>query len=200
VDATDYLPFLQGHLTLPRLQHSLGVMAVMEELAEIHQLDQTRAMTAGLLHDAAKDLDLEQLLVLAEEAHFEFNNPCERHPVYLHAPVGAYFVSKELGVTDNLVLDAITTHSFINGRNFNAPFSWCLRFADILAPSKNWLGMKKFKYTVYEGRMEEAALLQCGWFMEYAQQIGIPLHPHLTDTFQSLSAKLNVDETFFERW
>jgi predicted HD superfamily hydrolase involved in NAD metabolism len=200
MDTTDYLPFLERHLTPPRLQHSLGVMAVMEELAEIYQLDHTQAMTAGLLHDAAKDLTPEQLLALAEEANFRFSSPCEQNPIYLHAPMGAYFLVKELGFTDDLVLDAIATHSFTNGHNFDAPLSWCLRFADILAPVKEWSGMKKFKNVVYAGQIEAAAFLQCGWLIEYIQEIHIPVHPHLIKTFQSLSARLSVNKTFFERW
>jgi predicted HD superfamily hydrolase involved in NAD metabolism len=175
-------------------------MQVMGELAKIYRLDHTQAMMAGLLHDAARDLTREQLLVLAEEANIKFNYPCERHPVYLHAPVGAYLVSQELAVTDRVILDAISTHSFVNGDNFNTPFSWCLRFADILAPVKEWQGMKKLKHTVYAGQMEAAALLQCGWLIEYSQAIGVPVHPHLTKTYQSLSARLSVNKTFFERW
>ncbi len=119
-------------------------MHVMGELAEIYALDRTQAMTAGLLHDAARDLGLERQLALAEEAKIEFSHPCERYPVYLHALVGGHLVSKELEVTDGLILDSISTHSFVsNGDGFDAPFSWCLRFADILAPVRAWKGMKK---------------------------------------------------------
>lgn len=58
-----YLPFLKGLLTPPRLQHSLGVMRVMAELAPIYSLDRAQAMTVGLLHDAARDLSsADQLL------------------------------------------------------------------------------------------------------------------------------------------
>ena len=57
-----YLPFLELNLTPARLRHSIGVMHVMTELAEIYSLDLAQAQTAGLLHDAAKDLEPEQQL------------------------------------------------------------------------------------------------------------------------------------------
>ena len=153
-----YWSFLQGLLTPSRLQHSLGVMRVMAELTPIYSLDRVQAMTAGLLHDAARDLSSEDQLALAEEAGIELRDPCEQHPVYLHALVGAYFVAKELGVTDRSILDAIAAHSYARtGPNFHAPLSQCLRFADILAPSQEWLGMKKLKGVVYARRTEEAA-------------------------------------------
>jgi hypothetical protein len=50
------LPFLERLLTRSRLQHSLGVMEVMADLAAIYGLDREPAVTAGLLHDAARDL------------------------------------------------------------------------------------------------------------------------------------------------
>ena len=195
-----YVSFLQQVLTPPRLEHSLGVMAVMGELAEIYGLNKTQAMTAGLLHDAAKDLTPNQLLTLAQEADLVATQPWETHPVYLHAPVGAYVAAKALGVTDQAVLDAIFTHSFGEGDNFNATLSWCLRLADILAPVKQWPGMKKLAGLVYAGRLAEASLLQCGWLLEYFAQMDIPFHPHLITTFEALSAELNATPTFFERW
>ena len=196
----EYSLFLKRVLTPPRYQHSLGVMNVMGELSKVYQLDKTKAMMAGLLHDAARDFELQQLLALADEAKITISHPCEQHPVYLHALVGAYLVSKELGITDKLVLDAISTHSYVDGDNFNALFSRCLRAADILSPVQEWRGMRKLKSMVYAGRIEEAALLQSGWLVEYFKEQGIPIHPNLAKRFQVLSAKLGVADSFFERW
>lgn len=196
-----YLSFLKSLLTPSRLQHSLGVMRVMAELTPIYSLDHVQAMTAGLLHDAARDLNSEHQLALAEEAGIELRDPCEQHPVYLHALVGAYLVAKELGITDRLILDAIAAHSYAgNGHNFDASLSRCLRFADILAPSQKWQGMKKLKGVVYARRTEEAALLQCGWLIEYFQEQRVPVHPNLARQYQVLVSKVAVTESFFERW
>jgi len=196
-----YLPFLKRILTSQRLQHSVGVMHVMGELAEIYALDRTRAMTAGLLHDAARDLELERQLALVEEAEITLSYSCERHPVYLHALVGAYLVSKELGITDDLILDAISTHSYAGSRDdLDGLFSRCLRAADILAPIQEWKGKERLKSVVYAGRMDEAALLQGAWLIEFFQERGIPVHPNLVKSFEALSAKLGVGDSFFERW
>ena len=196
-----HLSYLRQILTPGRFEHSIGVMHVMGELAVIYSLDRSRAMTAGLLHDAAKDLEPERQLALAEEAEIMFSHPCERHPIYLHAPMSAYLVSKELGITDSLILDAISAHSYAgDGDHSDALFSRCLRFADILAPSKEWKGMRKLKSVVYAGRVEEAALLQSGWLIEYFREESIPIHPNLLNDYQALSARLGVMNSFFERW
>jgi predicted HD superfamily hydrolase involved in NAD metabolism len=196
-----YLPFLRSLLTPSRLQHSLGVMQVMVELTPIYSLDRTQAMTAGLLHDSAKDLSNEYQLALVEEAGIELHDPCEQHPVYLHALVGAYLVAKELGITDRSILDAIAAHSYAgNGHGFDTSLSQCLRFADILAPIQEWQGMKKLRSVVYAKRTDEAALLQCGWLIEYFQAQRVPVHPNLARQYQSLMSKLAVTESFFDRW
>jgi predicted HD superfamily hydrolase involved in NAD metabolism len=175
-------------------------MRVMVELAEIYSLDSEQAQTTGLLHDAARDMSDAELLTLAQEAGIELSDPCERHPVYLHAPVGAYLVSRELNFTDDLVLDAIAAHSHAShGRNFDAPLAQCLRFADVLEPRREWSGFNKLHRVVFAGRAEEAALLLSGWLMEYFQGQHIPVHPNLKKHFEALSDKLVVDEFFFER-
>ena len=197
----EYIGFLKKHLSSIRLKHSLGVMQVMKELSPIYSLDPHQAMVSGLLHDAAKDLSLEHQLTLAEEAGLEFYDPCEKHPIYLHAPVGAYLVQKYLNVTDTFVLNAIAAHSFSSGLNeLNTPLSQCLRFADLLAPVTEWTGMKKFKSVVYSGNANEAHLLQCGWLMEFFQEKQIPVHPNVVREYQTLSKKLGVSASFFERF
>jgi predicted HD superfamily hydrolase involved in NAD metabolism len=196
----EWLPYLRDVLTPPRLQHSLGVMHVMGELTDIYHLDRAQALQAGLLHDAAKDLSIESQLALAEEAQLEFHYECEHHPVYLHAPVGAYVVARDLGVTDELVLDAIATHSDSGDKlESDVRFQWCLQAADILAPVAPWHGMQKFKAIVYTGQLDEAALLRCGWLKEYFRQANIPIHPNLERKYQTLVARLKVPEDFFER-
>jgi predicted HD superfamily hydrolase involved in NAD metabolism len=196
-----YLSFLRGLLTPARLKHSVGVMQVMAELIPIYSLDPAPAMTAGLLHDVARDLSSGSQLALAEEAAVELRDPCERHPVYLHALVGEYLAAKELQITDQLILDAIAAHSYAgNGHNFDASLSQCLRFADLLVPSREWKGMKKLKNVVYARRVDEAALLQCGWLIEYFEEQRVPVHPNLRRQYQTLSGKLGATQSFFDRW
>lgn len=196
-----YLPFLQPLLSRARLEHSLGVMKVMGELTEIYGLDPDQSFVTGLLHDAAKDLSLDRQLAIAKEGKLEFVYPCEKHPVYLHAPAGAILVSRELGIQDEAVLDAISKHSDAGDRNgHDSLLLHCLRMADILAPVKEWHGIRKLKDVVYAGRIEEATLLRCGWLTEFFEETGIPIHPNITREMQTLAAKLKVDKDFFRRW
>jgi HD superfamily phosphohydrolase YqeK len=195
------LPFLEELLTRSRLYHSLGVMEVMTDLAAIYSLDRGRAMTTGLLHDAARDLELEVQLALVEEAGIPLLYPCERHPVYLHALAGVPLVSRALGIPDDRILDAIAAHSYARrGGRYDGLLSRCLRAADLVASRQEWRGRERLRCVVYGGCIEEAALLQCGWLIEYFQAEEVPVHPNLLSQFEALSGKLGVSESFFVRW
>jgi len=198
--STQYLPFLQQNLSPQRLDHSLGVMQVMGELAEIYQLDPIQAQTAGLLHDAAKELLPVQLNQLAESANVTFRASCEKLPIYLHGPVGAYLVEQALGITDSVILTAIAAHSYSgDGQQFHARLARCLRIADVLAPVKPWPGMEKLRQIAYSGNLEAATLLQCGWTIEYFSEIDTPLSPLLLASFEQLSVTLSIGDDFFAR-
>jgi predicted HD superfamily hydrolase involved in NAD metabolism len=192
----DYSSFLARILTPPRYQHSLGVMQTMEELAGVYALDRAQAITTGLLHDAAKDLPQERLVDLAQEAGTEIRHPCEWHPTYLHGPVSAYLVSRELGVTDPAVLNAIAVHTFYgNGPAFDAPLSWCQRFADLLEPYRPWRGeqrrqVERVREVVYAGRMEEGALLHTACVVGWFEKDSTPVHPNMRRICRELAARL----------
>ena len=119
-----YLPFLNSLLTPSRLRHSVGVMRVMAELTPIYSLDRAQATSAGLLHDTARDLNCEHQLALAKEAGIELCDPCEQHPLYLHALVGAYLVAKELRIMDRLILDAIAAQQAVPADGLASLGSW----------------------------------------------------------------------------
>jgi predicted HD superfamily hydrolase involved in NAD metabolism len=169
----------------------------MGELAGVYSLDCEQAELAGLLHDAAKDMEPERQLSLAEEAGVDIRHPCERDPFYLHGPVGAYVVSRQLGIGDPTVLSAIAMHTWCGegGGGLGFPLLWCLRFADLLEPTRGdrrWKG--ELREIVYAGRLEEAALFETrlliGWFGDN----GTPVHPNMIQVCEYLSAKLGVDQ------
>jgi predicted HD superfamily hydrolase involved in NAD metabolism len=203
-----YLPLLEKILTSKRLEHSLGVMQVMGELAQVYGLDSEASLTAGLLHDTAKDLTPAQQAEILLGAKIEIRYECERdYSYYLHGPVGAYYVQRKLGITDPLILTAITTHTYYgNGAAFDAPICWCLRFADILEPTRNWNnvrwlrnGVGRLREAAYAGRLAEGAFLQTGWLIKWFGEVSVPIHPNMTRIYQDLSVVLDLNDSFLEQ-
>ena len=196
-----YEPLLQEWLTPTRLRHSVDVMQVMGDLTAMYSLDPVRALTVGLLHDTVRDLEQERQLALVKEGCLALAHPCERHPVYLHGPVGAYLVDQIMGVDDEAILDAIATHSYAgDGLKLDMPLSRCLRAADLVAAVREWKGRKKLRRMIYSGRIEEATLLHSTWLIEYLVKQGVPIHPNLRAQVETLARKIPVSESFFDRW
>lgn len=192
-----YVPFLEGVLTLSRLKHSIGVMQVMRELSKIYGLDEERALITGLLHDTAKDLSIEQVAEIVTEAHITFHEPCEKdYTLYLHGPVGALFVKKELGVTDPEVLDAIYRHTWVGKiEAFEPALVWCLRFSDILEPNRKWdgnaqkirEGAPRLRETAFAGKLKEAALIHTEMVIGFFKDIDAPVHSNYYRVYKALS-------------
>ena len=200
-----YLPFLEQVLSPKRLAHSLGAMKVMSELAEIYGFDQEKAKTIGILHDAGKDLSLEKIKELTKLGGIQISHECEAdYVLYLHGPVGAYFVQKELEITDELILDAIKTHTFYGtSKYFDNPMVWCLRFSDILEPTRNWEQEKiikscyeRLRELVYSGKIREGAFLQTGCLIKWFEVKGMPVHPTMRRIEQELERALSLDDSF----
>lgn len=207
-----YFAFLEQVLTPERYQHSLGVMQMMENLASIYHLDREKAVLAGLLHDAAKDLPLTQQKQLQEEAGIQLEDPCEaNYAIYLHGPVGAYYVNLKLGVTDPVILDAIRAHSFCGMENGGySPLIWCLRFSDLLEPNRSlsdarWIeerayfekGRIRLEKAVFEGHLKEGALLQMGWIIRMFEEKGFPIHSNMRRIYTELSTQFRPNKAFW---
>lgn len=202
-----YIPFLDGVLTPGRLAHSLGVMQVMGELAEVYQLDREQALTAGILHDAGKELSVEKQNELIEAGNIQIVHECElNYVLYLHGPVSSFFVQQELGIHDELILDAITGHTYFgNSPYFDHPLSWCLRFSDIIEPTRNWeqekilfACSKRLRELAYAGRLRQAAFLQAGCLLKWLAEKGMPIHPRIRTLKRELGLALNLDDAFLE--
>ena len=174
-----YMTFLFQRLTPARYQHSLGVMQVMEALAPLYGLDPDSAPLAGLAHDAAKELPLEQMLAIAQEIRTPLDHPSDREPLFLHGPCSAYVARFEMGIEDPLVLEAIARHTYLgDGRPRSTAFCWCLRLADMLEPGRDWHVLRqRVQPLVFDRRLGEAAHEMMEWLLPFLVEHGIPTHP-----------------------
>ena len=201
-----YQSFLERTLTPGRLRHSLGVTQVMGELAAVYHLDPQLAQTAGLLHDAAKDLTPAQQEQIIREAGIRITCPEEHdYNLYLHGPVGAAFVQQELGLDDPIILGAIHMHTFCgSGERLHSPLVWCLRFSDLLEPNRDWREVRWMRENMphlhklaYAGRMSEAALLHTSTLIEWFDTVGYPVHPNMRQANKELVRVRYLQQTLW---
>lgn len=134
---------LKDLLSEKRYQHSLGVEKVAVDLAKTYNVPLEQAALAGLLHDFAKGLGNDLLLKKAYEFDILVGDVEQRAPYLLHGPVGARMVQRELGITDQGVLQAIALHT--TGAKEMTLLDKIIYLADYIEPARIFPGVEEIR-------------------------------------------------------
>lgn len=94
-----------------RYAHVIRVARAADLLAQRHGADAERARTAGLLHDLARLHSASALLAECERRGIAVDAFARRHPVVLHAPLGAAYAREFFDIDDPQILSAIEKHT-----------------------------------------------------------------------------------------
>ena len=105
------------------------------ERAELAGCDPFVAEIGGWLHDACKEHKEKQLVIEAREFGLQLNAIEEANGHLLHGPVGALPAKRDLGITDQVLLNAISEHTL--GAINMTPLSQILFLADCLEESRS---------------------------------------------------------------
>jgi predicted HD superfamily hydrolase involved in NAD metabolism len=163
-------------------------MKTMEELATIYNLDKQKAVLAGLLHDSAKELNSAQWAKLIRDSNIATDDEnIYDYDHYLHGPVGAFLVQRDLGINDDDILAAIATHGYYGSwEQFNRPIGWCLRMADILEPGRDWsenrwvnVVFEPLRTATYSGHLGESIQIWLKRLVEWYENEDVPVHPNI---------------------
>ncbi|MCC3527850.1 MAG: bis(5'-nucleosyl)-tetraphosphatase (symmetrical) YqeK [Microcoleus sp. PH2017_22_RUC_O_B] len=134
LDREKVLAWLTQRVPAARITHILGVEQTAGDLARRYGLDEAKARSAGLLHDAAKYFKPQMLLQMAQNEGLELDSVLEAHPHLLHADASAIVARDEFGVVDREILDAIANHTL--GRPNMSQLSCTVFVADTIEPSR----------------------------------------------------------------
>jgi predicted HD superfamily hydrolase involved in NAD metabolism len=105
-----------------------------ELLAYRHGVDTRKARIAGLLHDLARLYSAERLIDECTRRGIPIRAFERKHPVVLHAPLGAALAREAYGVSDPEILSAIEKHTLAAEQM--SPLDCVLYLADGLEPGR----------------------------------------------------------------
>lgn len=136
-DRDKIIKHLSRKLDKERFKHSISVSYIASSLAMVHGEDINKAMTAGLLHDYAKNMSIEEQLEYCEKhrielTDYEINNPC-----VIHGKVGALKVMKKYKIKDEDVIGAIYNH--VMGKKNMTKLEKIVFIADYIEPQRDEL-------------------------------------------------------------
>ncbi|MDR0670117.1 MAG: nicotinate (nicotinamide) nucleotide adenylyltransferase [Treponema sp.] len=121
-------------LSLSRFLHSRQVAVMASDLCRIFGLDSHTGYLAGIVHDIGKQLEVEDLIRLAQADRLPISSMEQKKPSLLHGRAGAVLLEERYGIRDQAILDAVRYHTTASG--LMGPLAKILYIADKVEASR----------------------------------------------------------------
>lgn len=152
-----YKDHLKNNLSKKRYTHSLNVAAAALKLADLYGGDRDKCYTAGLLHDIAKELPIEEQLQLAEECTLDVTEVELNSPPLLHAIAGSVLIQRVFDIKSTDIINAVRYHTV--GRSGMSLTEQIIYMADLVSEDRDYKDVKKMRklaFSDFEKAMFEA--------------------------------------------
>ncbi len=147
---------LKKSLSSHRYTHVLGVAAAARELADRYGCDADTAEVAGLLHDAAKQLPLQEMQALAEKSFPVLPAPILANGGLLHGYAAVTIAKERYGITDPALLGAVAHHT--TGAEQMSTLEKIIFLADYIEVNRDFDGVDDLRQAARRD-LDEAVLL-----------------------------------------
>ncbi|WP_141431446.1 bis(5'-nucleosyl)-tetraphosphatase (symmetrical) YqeK [Bacillus sp. 03113] len=181
------LAIVKEQITERRYVHTVGVMNTAIMLAKKYQVDEKKAELAAIFHDYAKFRPKDEMKAIIEREKFDPDLLLFNSELW-HAPVGAYLVEKEVGISDPDILQAIRFHT--SGRPGMSLLEKIIYLADYIEPGRKFPGVDEVR-KLAESNVNSAliqAIINTISFLMKKNQTVFPL------TFHTYNDLVNLKE------
>lgn len=177
---------LKNMLYEKRYIHSVGVSETAVRLAKLYGADEEKARIAGLIHDAAKNLDERQMLAECEKLGVVLDKIELANTAIVHATMADRYVRREFGIDDEEILSAVRYHT--TGRENMTVLEKIIYIADMVEPNRNYSGVDKLRALVEEN-LDRACIAALSQTMEFTLSAGKLIHPNTIFAYNDLVMK-----------
>lgn len=186
MDRETALSIVKEQLTEHRYQHTVGVMETAIGLADRYGADSKKAELAAIFHDYAKFRPKEEMKRIIEEQHMK-KELLKYNSELWHAPVGAYLVEKEAGITDPEILDAIRYHT--SGRVGMTLLDKVIYLADYIEPGRHFPGVDEVR-EMAKASLDQALVQSVKNTIQFLMKKNQPVYPDTFYTYNDLTTSL----------
>ena len=176
---------VEASLSKPRLSHSREVARLASELCDRFHADEEKGYIAGMAHDLARELDVAEILLLAETDGEPVSDWERARPLLLHGRAAAAILTKHTGYGDAETLQAIRDH--VTGRGSMGPISKIVFAADFLEPTRDFVS-PEFRRRTLALSLDEMTLAVLERKLHYVRADGREIAPGAQALHQELSA------------
>jgi predicted HD superfamily hydrolase involved in NAD metabolism len=180
------LRIVREQLTERRYIHTIGVMDTSIELAKKYGVDENKAELAAIFHDYAKFRDKEEMRNIILEQNMP-QDLLAHHDELWHAPVGAYLVEKEVGITDKDVLEAIKCHT--SGKINMTTLDKVLYVADYIEPGRDFPGVEEVRESA-KASLDIAMIQAMKNTISYLLKRNQPIYPDTFHAYNDMTMKV----------
>ena len=170
--------FVKSKLDVKRYEHTKRVLKKAKQLAELYNAPIDKVMIGASLHDAAKSYELADMLAVVGDKYLEIHNESYRIPQILHGFAAAEVAEKELGITDQEILEAIRYHTI--GKTNMSLVSKIVYLADAIEDERDWPGVDKTR-ELAKSNIDKAILYELDKKIEYLISKHSLIHPNTVD-------------------
>ena len=176
---------LRDMITFRRYTHTLGVADTAERLAPCCGVDPKRARLAGLLHDCAKSMPLEEMRKLVMENLPDWDEAELETRQILHAPAGMILARDMFGVRDGQILSAIRKHTV--GAGDMSPMDALIYVSDFIEPGREpFPGLEKAR-KLADKDIYRAMLCCAELTAKHLRSRGQDIHPRTLNLISAFS-------------
>ncbi|HYK73072.1 MAG TPA: bis(5'-nucleosyl)-tetraphosphatase (symmetrical) YqeK [Pseudoneobacillus sp.] len=187
MDRNKALEIVKKQLTEHRYIHTIGVMETAIVLANQYHSDSKKAELAAIFHDYAKFRPKEEMKNIILDKNLGSDLLLYNQELW-HAPVGAYLVEIEVGITDSEVLDAIRFHT--SGRPDMTLLEKIIYVADYIEPGRHFPGVEEVR-ELAKISLDEALIKAIHNTIVFLMKKRQPIYP---DTFLTYNDLVNNQE------
>ncbi len=180
------LRLVKEQLTERRYVHTIGVMETAIELAERYGVDEEKAELAAIFHDYAKFRDKEEMRRIIIDQKMP-QDLLQFHDELWHAPVGAYLVEKEAGISDAEVLEAIRCHT--SGKINMSTLDKVLYVADYIEPGRDFPGVEQVRDSA-KSSLDIAVIQAMKNTITYLLKRNQPIYPDTFHAYNDMTMKV----------
>lgn len=174
---------LRESLSPKRMKHSLEVYDQAITMALKFCADVQKAGTAGLYHDCAKGMSIEEQLAKCEEYGIQLSEDDLKCPPVIHAPLGAEIAKREYGINDEEILNAIRRHT-VAGKEMTL-LDKIIYVADMIEPGRDFEGVETLRMVAgYD--LDKAYRLCLKQSLEFNEKKGKPIHPDTVIAYEQI--------------
>lgn len=138
-----YKSYLKENLSKKRYNHSVNVANAAVKLAERFDVDKDKAYIAGLVHDTAKELPVDEQLDLVMKSQLNVSEVEKKSTPLFHAIAGAELIQSLFDIHDTDIINAVRYHTV--ACKDMPKLAQIIYLADLISDDRDYKDVKKMR-------------------------------------------------------